>query len=199
MNHGDHGGHGGHDMPGMPAAPTCSMNMLWNTQIEDTCIVFRSWHISSTAAFVLSCAVVVGLGVLYEWLRAAQRTLDRRIAATLSAQGKGKGPAAGGGSVSGRDSPEYESEEAGLLTGSLVSKARTGTLLPVSARVSRAVLYGASVFLSFFLMLVFMTYNAYLILATVIGASLGHFVFSTHMDIDAVLSGGADGKGMACH
>ncbi|EIW62651.1 Ctr-domain-containing protein [Trametes versicolor FP-101664 SS1] len=204
MNHGgDHGGHGGHDMPGMPAGPTCSMNMLWNTQIADTCIVFRSWHISSTTAFVFSCAVVVGLGVLYEWLRAAQRTLDRRIAATLSAQGKGKAAAAstsrGEGSVSGRNSPEWESEEAGLLTGSLVTKARAGTALPVSARISRAVLYGASVFLSFFLMLVFMTYNAYLILATVVGAALGNFIFSTHMDIDAVLAGGADGKGMACH
>ncbi|KAI0358558.1 Ctr-domain-containing protein [Trametes cingulata] len=188
----------------MPSGPTCSMNMLWNTQIEDTCIVFRSWHISSTAAFVFSCAAVVGLGVLYEWLRAAQRTLDRRIAAALRAQGKGKaavrlaGPE-GVGSVSGRDSPEIESEEAGLLTGSLVPKARVGTPLPFSARLSRAILYGASVFLSFFLMLVFMTYNAYLILATVVGAALGHYIFSSHMDIDAVLANGVDGKGMACH
>ena len=41
--------------------------------------------------------------------------------------------------------------------------------------------------------------QAYLILATVVGAALGHFVFSSHMDIDAVLSGGSDSKGMACH
>ena len=128
MNHGDHGGH---DMPGMPmpSGPQCSMNMLWNTQIEDTCIVFRSWHISTTSAFVFSCLVVVGLGVLYEYLRVAQRGVDRRIAATLSAQGKGKAAAvrAGlGASVSGRDSPEMDSEEAGLLTGSLVVKGYNG-------------------------------------------------------------------------
>ncbi|KAI0335118.1 hypothetical protein GY45DRAFT_985564 [Cubamyces sp. BRFM 1775] len=125
MSHGDHGGH---DMPGMPTGPKCSMNMLWNTQIEDTCIVFRSWHISSHTAFVLSCAAVVGLGVLYEWLRAAQRTLDRRIAATLRAQGKGKAAAGigAGVEVSDRSTPECESEEAGLLTGSLVPKARVG-------------------------------------------------------------------------
>ena len=133
MNHYDHsdhgGGHGGHDMPGMPAQPKCSMNMLWNTQIEDTCIVFRSWHISTKSAFVFSCLVVVGLGVLYEYLRVAQRNVDRRIAATLSAQGKGKaaaGAGAGAGSVSGRDSPEMDSEEAGLLTGSLVVKRGVG-------------------------------------------------------------------------
>ncbi|PIL35956.1 transporter [Ganoderma sinense ZZ0214-1] len=197
MNHGDHGGH---DMP-MPMGPKCSMNMLWNTQIEDTCIVFRSWHISTTSAFVFSCVVIAGLGVFYEYLRVAQRNLDLRIAATLSAQGKGKAAAAAHshGSVSGRDSPEIDSEEAGLLTGTLVKKTNVGTPLPFTARVARASLYGAQVFLSFFLMLVFMTYNAYLILATVVGAAIGHFIFSAHMDIDAVLSGGGDNKGMACH
>lgn len=45
--------------------------------------------------------------------------MDKRIAATLSAQGKGKGR----GTVSGRSSPEVEGEEAGLLTGLRVSKA----------------------------------------------------------------------------
>ena len=45
----------------MPSGPTCSMNMLWNTQIEDTCIVFRSWHISTKAGFVFSCAAVVAV------------------------------------------------------------------------------------------------------------------------------------------
>ncbi|KAJ3008963.1 hypothetical protein NUW54_g2960 [Trametes sanguinea] len=129
---------------------------------------------------------------------------SRRIAVALRAQGKGKAPLRAGGAlddaVSRRSStPEYESEEAGLLTGSLVTKARVGVPLPFSARVSRAVLYGASVFLSFFLMLVFMTYNAYLILATVVGAALGHYIFSSHMDVDAVLASGVDGKGMACH
>ncbi|KAH9942352.1 Ctr copper transporter [Epithele typhae] len=197
MNHGDHGGHGGHDMPmpmpGEPTPPTCSMNMLWNTQIEDTCIVFRQWHVSSTGAFVLSCAAVVALGVLYEYMRVAVRALDVRVAATLSAQGKGKA------AVSAIRAGEEDSEEAGLLTGSVVVKARDGVLLPLSARVTRASLYGAQVFLSFFLMLVFMTYNAYLIAATVLGAALGHFIFSPRMDIDAVLSGGADAKGMACH
>ena len=85
-----------------------------NTQIENTCIVFRSWHISTTHAFVFSCIAIAALGVLYEWLRVAQAAADRRIAAQLSAQGKGK---ARSGSVSGRSSPGIDSEEAGLLTG----------------------------------------------------------------------------------
>jgi copper transporter 1 len=47
-------------------------------------------------------------------------------------------------------------------------------------------------------MLVFMTYNAYLILAVVLGAAIGHYVFNSRMDVDVVLAS-AGGKGMACH
>lgn len=41
--------------------------------------------------------------------------------------------------------------------------------------------------------------KAYLILAVVIGAMTGHYLFGSHMDVDAVLAGTADGRGMACH
>ena len=91
-----------------------------NTQIQDTCIVFSSWHITSTQSFVFSFFVIVALGVLYEWLREAQKAADRKIAATLSAQGKGKSR------VSGRTSPAEDHEEAGLLTGLRVVKDDNG-------------------------------------------------------------------------
>ncbi len=43
-------------------------------------------------------------------------------------------------------------------------------------------------------------FQAYLILAVVFGAALGHYVFEGLIDIDSVLSGtGANAKGMACH
>lgn len=108
MDHGDHGGHGGHDMP---MGPMCSMNMLWNTQIIDTCIVFPSWHISSHTQFVLSCIAVAALGVLYEYLRAVQTAVDVRVARALAGS-KGKTRAR-----SGSRTPDGEPEEAGLLSG----------------------------------------------------------------------------------
>lgn len=49
--------------------------------------------------------------------------MDRKIAATLSAQGKGK---ARNGLVSGRSTPEADSEEAGLLTGLMALKGGNG-------------------------------------------------------------------------
>ncbi|EGO00171.1 hypothetical protein SERLA73DRAFT_180611 [Serpula lacrymans var. lacrymans S7.3] len=181
----------GHDMPGM--GPKCSMSMLWNTNIIDTCIVFPQWHISSHTGFVLSCLVIVGLGVLYEYLRVFQRQVDRRIALSL---GKGKSRAR---SSSGRNSPTNASdfEEAALLTGRRTLKpSKIGTPVPPFARALRASLYGVSVFLSFFLMLVFMTYNAYLILAVVVGAVIGHFIFGSHVDFDNLDTAK---NGMFCH
>ena len=41
--------------------------------------------------------------------------------------------------------------------------------------------------------------QAYLILAVVLGAGIGHFVFGAVMDAEAVLAGNGLGKGMACH
>ncbi|KAF9270232.1 hypothetical protein L218DRAFT_22326 [Marasmius fiardii PR-910] len=139
MDH-DHGGHGGdeHNMP----MPNCSMNMLWNTQIIDTCIVFPSWHISSTSSFIFSCILIVALGIFYEYLRVLQKTYDHRLALSLS---KGKTR-----SRSRNGSPNAV-EEQGLLTARSVAK--TCVVVPPTPRAIRAILYGATVFLSFFLML----------------------------------------------
>ncbi|KAG6336633.1 hypothetical protein ID866_2472 [Astraeus odoratus] len=180
----EHIGHQVHEMPAM-----CAMNMLWNTQIINTCIVFRSWHVHTHAQFVASCVAIVLLGVLYEYLRVFQQRVDRRIAAKLQKRERVPSP------LSGRSTPERggrSDEVVGLLNG---RRARNiGVSVPVHIRMLRAALYGASVFLSFFLMLVFMTYNAYLILAVVAGAAIGHYIFGGYIDFDST-----GGKGMACH
>jgi len=190
-----HGAHGAHDMA---MAPRCKMNMLWNTDIIDTCIVFRSWHITSKAAFIYSCFAIVALCILYEYLRGFQRTLDYRIAVSLS-KGKRRSRSSGPGN-SGRSSPAGQGnlEETGLLSGQKRTSA-SGTPVPPVSRALRAGVYGATVFLSFFLMLVFMTYNAYLIASVVIGAAVGHYIFGSTMDVDAMLSDSNSTKGMACH
>ncbi|THU85707.1 Ctr copper transporter [Dendrothele bispora CBS 962.96] len=183
MDHGDHGGHGGHDMP---MGPSCSMNMLWNTQIVDTCIVFPSWHIRSNADFVLSFFIIIALGVFYEYLRVIQKNVDQRIASSLT-KGKRRERNARSRSIS----PTEQVEAQGLLSGGV--KPAGSVPVPPFYRVVRAVLYGLTVFLSFFLMLVFMTYNAYLILAVVVGAAIGHYIFG------GSISPFEDAKGMACH
>ncbi|KAJ7485894.1 Ctr copper transporter [Mycena latifolia] len=167
-----------------PHAPIsrCSMNMLWNTQIVDTCIVFRSWHVGSTTTFILSCAIIMALGIFYEALRVFQKNVDARLALELI-------DAPGGISLPLGDDAISDSGHA--------RKAPKGMTVPLAFRVLRATLYGASVFLSFFLMLIFMTYNAYLILATVLGAAVGHFLFAGTMNVDGLLH--EENRGIPCH
>jgi len=183
----------------MPMGPKCAMHMLWNTQIIDTCIVFPSWHITSNTSFILSFIVILLLGVLYEYLRFVQRRIDVYIAQAISNGERGKGRVRSpirSGSVS-----PAGGEDRALLTGRKLFTVSSGPGLPVpfAYRLIRAGVYGSTVFLSFFLMLVFMTYNAYLILAVVLGAAVGHFKFGKKMNVEAVLADNASLKGMACH
>lgn len=41
--------------------------------------------------------------------------------------------------------------------------------------------------------------QVYLIIAVVVGAGAGHFVFGDQLDAESVLRGDSAGKGVACH
>ncbi|KIY72478.1 Ctr copper transporter [Cylindrobasidium torrendii FP15055 ss-10] len=154
----------------MPATPHCAMNMLWNTQVVDTCIIFSSWHVHNTAQFVMSFFAIALLGVAYEGIRYIQHKYDAYLMGTSVV-------------VNGGQSQES------LLEG---LRASPGLCVTPFQRAIRAVLYGGGVLLSFFLMLMFMTYNAYIILAVVVGAITGHFIFNPQLTILAA-------KGAGCH
>ncbi|KAL0491101.1 copper transport protein CTR2 [Acrasis kona] len=57
-------------------------------------------------------------------------------------------------------------------------------------QLKRSLLYGIQVLYAFMLMLIFMTYNGYLMAATALGAAIGFFFFNKDLNND---------KGMACH
>jgi len=184
--------HAHHDIASAATAPICKMHMLWNWETVDTCIVFRSWHVSSNATFVISFFIVALIGVSYEWLRQVQTSYELRVARSLAAAGQGRAGS------SGRETP---GEEALLLGRNGVTKGPGGGIsVPFIHRLIRASLYGLMVFTSFFIMLIFMTYNGYLVAAVVLGAIAGHWLFNGEMDFEAVIAAGtATGKGVACH
>jgi copper transporter 1 len=67
----------------------------------------------------------------------------------------------------------------------LINKCRSS-----NRQLVRALLYGGQIAFSFLLMLIFMTYNAYLMLAIVVGAATGFYMF--HKENFAE-------RGMNCH
>ncbi|KAJ1964523.1 copper transpport protein [Dipsacomyces acuminosporus] len=149
--HGDHGGHGGHgDHGGSGSRPMCAMNMAFNWDTENVCVLFDFWRINSNASLFFSCLAVFLLGYLYEAARTRVRTWEKSIApAGHTVQG------------SGSDTP-------------LVSS----SAIPNSLRWKRATFYGLMIAYSYSLMLIFMTYNGYLIFAVIGGAIAGHYSYN---------------------
>lgn len=58
----------------------CSMNMLFNVDYHNLCIIFPSWHIRSLPSFLFSLLAIVILGAGYE----AVREISRRVEAGAS-------------------------------------------------------------------------------------------------------------------
>ncbi|GJN68591.1 Ctr copper transporter [Purpureocillium lilacinum] len=134
MDHGG-GGHGGMD-------DMCSMSMLFTWDTTNLCIVFRQWHIRSTASLIVSLLAVVLLAMGYEALRSLSRAYEASLAKRISAM------------------PRQLQDET----------ARRGHIV-------KAVLYALQNFYAFMLMLVFMTYNGWVMIAVSLGAFFGYLVF----------------------
>ncbi|RDA87339.1 hypothetical protein CP532_2614 [Ophiocordyceps camponoti-leonardi (nom. inval.)] len=134
-SHMDHGGHHhGDDM--------CSMNMLFTWDTTNLCIVFRQWHIRSTASLIFSLLAVILLAMLYEALRALSRRFEasqeRRIAAMPRQN-------------------HYQASQ--------------------RAQVIKSLFYALQNFYAFMLMLIFMTYNGWVMIAVSLGAFFGYLLF----------------------
>ncbi|KAI5821111.1 Ctr copper transporter family-domain-containing protein [Pyronema omphalodes] len=169
MDHSAHMHHGSGASPmdmghgGMPSGGhRCQMSMLftWNTQ--DLCLVFRWWHVSGPISLIFSLLGVVVLCMGYEYVRSCAHRYDASLTAAPL------------------DAP---TEDSTLLTPGLVRKKKSGKLI-------KGAFYGAQVFYSFFIMLLFMTYNGWVMIAVAVGAMLGYLVWGD--DEPA-------GKSVACH
>ncbi|SPO26696.1 related to CTR2 - Protein involved in copper transport [Ustilago trichophora] len=226
MNHGgmDHGG--GHGSMPMPMPDMCNMNMVWNWDTTNICILTSSWRITTPFSLYLSLALICLAGVLYEWLRLYIRLLDARLARSASSSSSSLLSAPGGGhrrraslllptsnpasASSSSSSGERRASKRRSLSSSIAAGSNHEPLetrkwvksLETSRRVQmwRSTLYAFSIGVSFLLMLVGMTFNAWIIGAIVAGAGLGHYWFNRDLSsTSAVLAASADDKGLACH
>ncbi|KAK6432007.1 copper transpport protein [Oleoguttula sp. CCFEE 5521] len=139
--------------------------MLFTWSTENLCIVFSSWRITNTPSLVISLAAIVALTAGYEALREASRRYETRLDQR----------------VEGMTS---HAERSSLLW---VGQGRSAE--EQTGRVVKAAFYGVQVFYSFFIMLLFMTYNGWIMLAVGFGAFLGYLLFG----------GSSATKSAACH
>jgi len=156
--------------------PQCSMNMLFTWSYTDLCIVFRQWHINGPLSLILSLIAIALLTAGYECVRNISRQYDAAHNARMSAFGT---------SGSNGDIERRQESSSLLLVGrdSKQRAERMGTII-------KALLYAVQVFYSFFIMLLFMTYNGWVMLAVAVGAFIGYIMFGATT---------SPSKSVACH
>ncbi|KAL3228547.1 Copper transport protein CTR2 [Nakaseomyces bracarensis] len=139
-------GHAGMNHPGMGDTDSCSMNMLFTWNYKNTCVVFHWWHIKTVQGLLLSCVALFLLSGLYEYLKYYLNNSQRLYEVT---------------STSSNNETNVPANVASRATKRIA--------------LSRSMWYGFQVGYSFMLMLVFMTYNGWLMIAVVLGAAWGHY------------------------
>lgn len=159
--------HGGMDMPS--DGPKCNMNMLFTWDTTNLCIIFSQWRIYSTFSLFMSLIGVIILTAGYEFVR----DMSRRFEAS-SAEYMNKLPT---------DDDDVRERRSLLWAGKSAGQAEK------KQKLVKAALYAVQVFYSFFIMLLFMTYNGWIMLSVAVGAFVGYLAFGNSSPT----------KSVACH
>lgn len=134
----------------------CSMNMLFTWDPKNLCIIFRTWHVRGPVSLVLSLLAIVALTAGYEFVRDQARRYELSLANKPV-------PAI-------NESSSLLPPTSGRNDGGSTDGGRSG-------HVVKALFYAVQVFYSFFIMLLFMTYNGWVMLAVAVGAFVGYLLW----------------------
>ncbi|KAL5971008.1 High affinity copper uptake protein 1 [Taenia solium] len=153
-----------------------SMKMYFNTDLPFH-LLFQTWHIDTVEKLVGACFGVFLLALLYEGIKGFR---DRLLVQKLnpSPPARYAEPTAHDGAVG---TPPPAADYAMHQGDHVVPLARgTGlgwrTYFSVD-HISQTLMHLVQLFISYMLMLVVMTYNAYLLVALLLGSCLGYFLF----------------------
>ncbi|KAM3122686.1 hypothetical protein ACQ2H7_004110 [Candidozyma auris] len=131
----------GHDMPGHDMPDMCNMNMIFTWDWQNTCVVYKWWHVKTMPGFLATMVALAIFSMLFEYCRAWSAAWRRRQVAS-------------------------------------VPIAENYTPRNASVRLKSAVMYAGLVGYSFMLMLVFMTYVGWYMIAVVVGAGIGNYLWT---------------------
>ncbi|KAL2063562.1 hypothetical protein VTL71DRAFT_5367 [Oculimacula yallundae] len=149
---------------------TCYTSMLWNWNTIDSCFISESWHIKSTSMFAGSCIGVIFLVMTLELLRRLSKEYDRHIlnqyqrhvasmSTYITAQSpKTSSPSDSCGPPAALPTPPFRAN--------------------LFQQMVRATLHMFQFGVAYFIMLLAMYFNGYIIISIFIGAWIGAFIFS---------------------
>ncbi|ETI27684.1 hypothetical protein G647_00133 [Cladophialophora carrionii CBS 160.54] len=167
---------------------TCKISMTWNWYTVGACFISQSWQVTSRGMFVCCCIGVILLVMSLDLLRRLQREydgwcrrMDRKAFVAISAGSEdpysssselGTGPAGKAHSVAVAVISTLMSARAPL------PRRRIARWILIQRHVIRSLGHMIQFGLAYFIMLLAMYYNGYIIISILIGAFLGALVFN---------------------
>ncbi|OCT53163.1 Copper transport protein ctr4 [Cladophialophora carrionii] len=175
-------------MAGMEGT-TCKISMTWNWYTVGACFISQSWQVTTRDMFAGCCIGVILLVMSLELLRRLQREydgwcgrMDRKAFVAISAGSEdansssselGAGPAGKAHSVAVAVTTSTPMSERAPLP-----RRRIAQWILVQRHVIRSLGHMVQFGLAYFIMLLAMYYNGYIIISILIGAFLGALVFN---------------------
>ncbi|KAI0456234.1 Ctr copper transporter [Xylaria acuta] len=153
-----------------PPSHACKISMLWNWETIDTCFLSESWQIHSRGAFAGFCIGVILLVVLLEFFRHAARRYDQYLVAKHPKDAvlatESSTPPSASGPLNAKDHQ---------VTHTAVS---ITSFRPCAFQQAiRALLHTLQFATAYWIMLLAMYFNGYIIICIIIGAFIGSFIF----------------------
>lgn len=136
------------------------MMMYFHVGTSET-VLFKFWKVTDVPSLIWSMAIVFLVAVVYEGIKYFRDSLYARssiAAATVHSSGSGS---------------NASTSKLAAHTGSQ----SWGSAVCSLTHLLQTVLHAIQFFISYLLMLVFMTYNVWLCLAVILGAACGYFLF----------------------
>ncbi|XP_041482074.1 high affinity copper uptake protein 1-like isoform X2 [Lytechinus variegatus] len=147
-----------HPHDGHPTDHTMHMMMQMTFYLSTkVTILFEEWSVDSVGGLVGSCIAVFFMAMFYEGLKVGRELLLRRSVVNV----------------------RYHSQQISKGSETFLTETHSAGEARILSwgHVIQTLLHIVQVTLSYFLMLIFMTYNGYLCIAVVLGAGTGYFVF----------------------
>ncbi|KAI3398028.1 hypothetical protein diail_9891 [Diaporthe ilicicola] len=179
----------------MGGSNSCKISMLWNWSTVGSCFISSSWHVTSRGMFAGSCVGVLLLVMLLELLRRMVKEYDallvRKHSTTTTTTTTNNNNNINDSSIyvgtAGARRPKGLTAEGGeevtshdlhvLPVGGAVQPGGGRFRPTVPEQAVRALLHMCQFAVAYFVMLLAMYYNGYMIICIFIGAFLGSFVF----------------------
>ncbi|KAL2823680.1 Ctr copper transporter [Aspergillus cavernicola] len=178
---------GGMDMGGGDEA-ACVISMLWNWNTINSCFLAKSWQIKSEGMFAGSCIGVILLVIALEFLRRIAREYDTFIVRrarsraqylSLSSPSTQDQHSPASSSSTGEADEAQTAKNAAATTTATAAASQPLRIRPtLIEQAVRALLHLLQFAVAYFVMLLAMYFNGYIIISIFIGAFLGSFIFS---------------------